>query len=93
MKEGIEQGLTSGFFQSKTIKPLIKQYEQQILNAEINPYEAAQLLLSKYFEEIKKTTHHLMICSDSITFLQKVSTIPGVFIIPGDSLHYCSENR
>ena len=54
LKEGIEQGLTSGFFRSKTIKPLIEQYEQQILKAEINPYEAAQLLLSKYFEELKK---------------------------------------
>jgi len=54
LKEGIEQGLTSGFFRSKTIKPLIEQYEQQILNAEINPYEAAQLLLSEYFEELKK---------------------------------------
>jgi LAO/AO transport system kinase len=54
LKEGIEQGLTSGFFNSQTIKPLIKQYEQQILNAEINPYEAAQLLLSTYIEELKK---------------------------------------
>ncbi len=54
LKEGIEQGLTSGFFRSKAIKPLIEQYEQQILNAEINPYEAAQLLLSEYFEELKK---------------------------------------
>ncbi len=53
LKEGIEQGLTSGFFNSQTIKPLIKQYEQQILNAEINPYEAAQLLLSTYIEELK----------------------------------------
>lgn len=54
LKEGIEQGLTSGFFNSQTIKPLIKQYEQQILNAEINPYEAAQLLLSTYIDELKK---------------------------------------
>jgi LAO/AO transport system kinase len=54
LKEGIEQGLTSGFFNSQTIKPLIKNYEQQILNAEINPYEAAQLLLSTYIEELKK---------------------------------------
>lgn len=55
LKEGIEQGLNSGFFNSHNIKPLIKQYEQQILKAEINPYEAAQLLLATYIEELKKS--------------------------------------
>ena len=53
LKEGIDQGLASGFFKSKTIRSLIEKYEQQILNAEINPYEAAQLLLETYIDEIK----------------------------------------
>ena len=55
LKESIEQGLTAGFYHSQAIKPLLKQYEQQILKAKINPYEAAQLLLEKYLEEIKKS--------------------------------------
>ncbi len=55
LKESIEQGLTAGFYHSQAIKPLLKQYEQQILKAEINPYEAAQLMLEKYLEEIKKS--------------------------------------
>lgn len=53
LKESIEQGLTSGFFNSQAIKPLLEKYEQQILKAEINPYEAAQLLLSTYIAELK----------------------------------------
>jgi len=55
LKESIEQGLTAGFYQSPVIKSLLKQYEQQILKAEINPYEAARMLLEKYLEEIKKS--------------------------------------
>lgn len=53
LKEGIEQGLTSSFISAPDIQPLMKQYEQQILNAEINPYEAAQLLLNAYFNKLK----------------------------------------
>ncbi len=55
LKESIEQGLASGFFNSQVVKPLIKKYEQEVLQAKINPYEAARLLLEKYLEEIKKS--------------------------------------
>ncbi len=55
LKESIEQGLASGFFCMPVIKPMIKKYEQEVLHAKINPYEAAQLLLEKYLKEIKNS--------------------------------------
>jgi LAO/AO transport system kinase len=54
LRNSIMQSLNSGFFDNKTIKLLLKKYEQQILEEKISPYEAGQKLLEKYFNEIKK---------------------------------------
>jgi LAO/AO transport system kinase len=54
LRESITQSLTSGFFENKTIRRLIKAVEQQIMDEKISPYEASQKLLEKYFLEIKK---------------------------------------
>lgn len=39
------------------------------------------------FEESKRTVQPLLVCSDSDSFLQEVSTIPGVIILPGEPIH------
>ena len=55
LNNSIRQGLSTGFYNSPTIKSLIEKYKKQILEDEINPYEAAQLLLETYIEELKKS--------------------------------------
>jgi LAO/AO transport system kinase len=54
LRESITQSLSSGFFDNQTIRQLLKDTEQQILEDRISPYEASQKLLEKYFREIKK---------------------------------------
>jgi len=53
LKDSITQYLSSSFFENPVIQPLLKDFEQQILNQELSPYEAAKQLLKKYFSEIK----------------------------------------
>ncbi len=53
LNDSITNTLTDGFFHHDVMKPLLKSYEKQVLNKEISPYEAAQLLLEKYFETIR----------------------------------------
>ncbi len=48
MKETISDALINRFFNSKTIKAKIKDFENKILKGEISPYEAADKLLEKY---------------------------------------------
>ena len=52
--ESITRSLNSGFFDNKTIQQLITDFEQQILQEKISPYEASQKLLEEYFKEIRK---------------------------------------
>jgi LAO/AO transport system kinase len=54
LKDAILQYLSSNFFENPIIQPLFKQFEKQILQKQISPYEAAKQLLEKYFEEIRK---------------------------------------
>jgi len=54
LNDSITQSLNSGFFDNKIIKRLLEQYEQQILEEKLSPYEASQKLLETYFQEIKK---------------------------------------
>ncbi len=54
LRDSITQSLNSGFFDNKIIKQLLKEYEQQILEEKISPYEASQKLLERYFVEIEK---------------------------------------
>jgi LAO/AO transport system kinase len=54
LKDAIAQSLSSSFFENPVIQPLLQQFEQQILEQQISPYEAAKLLLEKYFEGIMK---------------------------------------
>ncbi len=53
LNDTISHALTEGFFYHPELKPLLASYEKQVLNKEISPYEAAQLLLKKYFESLK----------------------------------------
>ena len=53
----IKENLKSNFYNNRAISKLMDSYKQQISNPNksdnINPYEIAQLLLDKYFNEIK----------------------------------------
>ena len=57
LTETIEENLKSSFYNQKAISELMESYKNQIFNPDntgedINPYEIAQLLLAKYFDEI-----------------------------------------
>lgn len=54
LKDAITQYLSASFFENPTTQLLFKQFEQQILEQQISPYEAAKQLLEKYFQEIRK---------------------------------------
>jgi len=50
LHNSIKQSLGNRFFENAEIKQKLKDYEHQILNAEISPYQAAQSLLELYFK-------------------------------------------
>ena len=52
LHDTIIQNLSSGFFDKKGMKKAIANYETLILESNISPYEAAQSLLKKYFNEL-----------------------------------------
>jgi len=57
LTDTIEENLKSNFYNQKVISELMESYKKQIFNPknigeDINPYEIAQLLLNKYFDEI-----------------------------------------
>jgi len=57
LTDTIDENLRNQFYNQHTISKLIKSYKQKIFNpdnsdADINPYEIAQLLLDKYYEEM-----------------------------------------
>jgi len=49
MHETILESLKNHFYQNPDNKELIKEYEQKVLDGKISPFEAAQLLLNRYF--------------------------------------------
>lgn len=53
LTDSITHSLTEGFFYHPEIMALLKVYEQQVLANQISPYEAAQILLAKYYELIR----------------------------------------
>ncbi len=57
LTDTIEENLKSSFYNQGVISKLMDSYKQQISNPNksdnINPYEIAQLLLDKYFNELK----------------------------------------
>lgn len=53
LNNSIEENLKSNFFNNPEICQLMKVTQKKILNDDVNPYEAAQQLLDKYF---KRTT-------------------------------------
>jgi len=55
LHDTIIQNLSSGFFDKKGMKKAIVGYETLILESNISPYEAAQSLLKKYFDELGKS--------------------------------------
>lgn len=54
LKDSIARYLISHFYENSIIHSMMKKFEQQILDQQISPYEAAKLLLEKYFEELRK---------------------------------------
>ena len=51
MIETIEDQLKSRFYQNNSVKELLKENKKAVLNNEISPFAAAQLVLEKYFGE------------------------------------------
>tara|TARA_B100001964_G_C14095945_1_gene537007 strand:- start:112 stop:969 length:858 start_codon:yes stop_codon:yes gene_type:complete len=49
LNNSIEESLKSHFYSNPEISELMDGYQKKILNDEVNPYEAAQQLLDKYF--------------------------------------------
>ena len=49
-RESIEAGLQHHFFTSKAVSQVIEGLEQEIMKGRLNPYQAAQELLEKYFK-------------------------------------------
>ena len=67
-------------------EPLKYQYKK----VKLTDIEKEQHLMKCYqyvIDESFKITHYLLVCSDSISFLKKVSTIPKVLVIPGEITH------
>ncbi len=54
LHDTILQSLSDSFYHNPEIKDLIRNTEKQITAGKISPYEAAQILLEKYFGTIKK---------------------------------------
>lgn len=52
LHDTIKQSLSVNFFASDAVADKLKGYEQQILSESLSPYEAARLLLEKYFGTI-----------------------------------------
>ncbi len=52
--DNIRQSLNNRFFDKPEIKQKLKFYEEQILSAQISPYQAAQSLLESYYNSTKK---------------------------------------
>jgi len=57
LTDTIDEYLKNNFYNEKVISELMENYKQQIFNPnrtgdDVNPYEIAQLLLKKYFNEI-----------------------------------------
>ena len=48
-RETIENGLQHHFFEQKGIVQAIAKLEQGIMNGQVNPYQAANDLLERYF--------------------------------------------
>jgi len=54
LHDAILQSLRDSFYHNPKIKKLINETEKQITEGKQSPYEAAQMLLEKYFEFIKR---------------------------------------
>ncbi len=58
-----------------------------------------EILLNKCYEfileESQKSSNHLLVCSDSFSFLKKISSIPQVIVLPGEPIHidYTKDNN
>ena len=52
--DSIRHSLSQHFFEEPEIKQKLKFYEEQILTAQISPYQAAQSLLELYFKSIQQ---------------------------------------
>ena len=50
-RETIEAGLHHHFFSGKEISHSIAAMEKEIMNGSLNPYQAAQEMLEKYFRD------------------------------------------
>lgn len=53
LHDSILQSLSDSFYKKPEIKEMIKQTEQQIVEGKLSPFEAARLLMKKYFYIIK----------------------------------------
>ena len=58
LNDSIEESLKSNFYTDSVISKLIDDYKNQIFSPknnrdEVNPYEVAQMLLDRYFEDVK----------------------------------------
>lgn len=54
MFETINEQLRNNFYQNPVLKMYIEKIKEQVLNLELSSFSAAQLLLEKYFQELKK---------------------------------------
>lgn len=67
-----------------------ESHSAQYLKLKLSEKEKDILMNKCYeyvFEQQKKSKQTILVCSDSKIFLQKVASIPGVFIIPGELTH------
>lgn len=54
LNETIEENLRSNFFNDTDITRMLEDYKKQVLEDEVNPYEVANRLLVKYFNDLRK---------------------------------------
>ncbi len=54
LKDSIEQGLKSNFYQNNAVKNLQKEITEAVLQQKISAYKAAEVLMNTYFREVKK---------------------------------------
>ncbi len=53
MNDSIEESLKNNFYNDPVISSLLDDYKKQIFRDKVNPYEVSQLLLDKYFKDVK----------------------------------------
>jgi LAO/AO transport system kinase len=54
MFETINEQLRNSFYYNPQLKPFIADIKKRVMDLELSSFSAAQLLLDKYFQELKR---------------------------------------